>query len=191
MYKDKNDLALNGDEADFYEQVANLLAESRKYAKKQVDKTIVTTYFLIGHMIVEREQQGQKRARYGKKLLKGLSEYLTEHYGRGFSIENLQNIRKFYQVYVTSIQQTLSTNFGFNNETTLKQQTLSAKSGKQYSLSNLFEKEQTLSDQFKLNWSHYQILMRVKNDDARHFYEAEAANEQWSVRQLQRLRFRV
>ena len=183
MDKDKNDLVINGDETVFYEQVASLLTEARKYAKKQVDKTIVTTYFLIGSMIVEREQQGQKRAKYGTRLLKGLSEYLTKNYGKGFSVPNLMNIRQFFIVYSPNIKCYTLSSISDNSK---KQQTLSSKSGKGFSLSSLFEKGQTLSDQFKLNWSHYQILMRVKNDDARHFYEVEAANEQWSVRQLQR-----
>lgn len=64
---------------------------------------IVTAYYEIGHMIVKREQQGQMRAKYGSKLIKGLSKYLTEQYGRGFSAINLQSIRKFYQVYSPSI----------------------------------------------------------------------------------------
>jgi len=179
---------LNGDDAEFYKQVANLLIKARKYAKKQVDNTIVMTYFVVGQMIVEREQQGQKRAQYGAKLLKGLSTYLTEQYGRGFSVENLQNIRKFYQVYAPSIQQTLSTKSDKSEksyslisffETEQKQQTLTAKSAST-------EIGQMLSDQFNLGWSHYQILMRVKNDAARRFYEIEATSQQWSVRQLQR-----
>ena len=179
---------LNGDDAEFYKQVANLLIKARKYAKKQVDSTIVMTYFVVGQMIVEREQQGQKRAQYGAKLLKGLSTYLTEQYGRGFSVENLQNIRKFYQVYAPSIQQTLSTKSDKSEksyslisffETEQKQQTLTAKSAST-------EIGQMLSDQFNLGWSHYQILMRVKNDAARRFYEIEATSQQWSVRQLQR-----
>jgi predicted nuclease of restriction endonuclease-like (RecB) superfamily len=48
------------------------------------------------------------------------------------------------------------------------------------------EKKQTLSVLFKLGWSHYQILMRIENENERAFYEIEAANQQWTVRQLQR-----
>jgi len=162
----------SGDDASFYEQIAELLAVSRKYAKQQLDSTITVTYFEVGRMIVEREQQGEKRAKYGAKLLKGLSEHLTEKYGRGFSVENLQNIRKFYYAYAPSIQQTLSTKSDPNE----KQQTLSTK----------FQINQTLSALFNLSWSHYQILMRVKNENARRFYEIETVSQQWSVRQLQR-----
>jgi predicted nuclease of restriction endonuclease-like (RecB) superfamily len=149
MEDKKQPIELQGDDMKFYEQVSELLTEARSCAKRQLDSIIVTTYFEMGRMIVEREQQGQKRARYGSNLIKGLSEYLTEHYGKGFSVVNLQNIRKFYQVYASSIQQTASA-------------------------------------KFVLTWSHYQILMRVDNNVARHFYEIETANQQWSVRQLQR-----
>jgi len=121
------------------------------HAKRQLDSTIVVTYFEIGRMIVEREQMGQERAQYGQKLLKGLSEYLAKQYGKGFSVANLQSIRKFYQVYAQSVK-----------------------------------KQQTVSAIFSLGWSHYQILMRVENELARRFYEIEAENQQWSVRQLQR-----
>ena len=91
----KTTLALKGDETDFYMQVADLLAVARQYAKRQMDSAIVATYYEIGRMIVEREQRGQKRAQYGAKLIKGLSEYLTGQYGRGFSVVNLKNIRRF------------------------------------------------------------------------------------------------
>jgi len=104
----------NIDEIDFYKQVAELLAQARKYAKRELDNTIAITYFQVGRMIVEREQKGQKRAQYGTKLLKGLSEYLTERHGKGFSVVNLQNIRKFYLIYSIQKKQTLSVKFNLS-----------------------------------------------------------------------------
>jgi len=166
-------VASNGDETEFYKQVSDFLASARKHAKRQLDNTIVTAYYEVGRMIVEREQYGQKRAQYGAKLISGLSEYLTEQYGRGFSIANLKSIRKFYQVYLPS-----------------KGQTVSALLEKSNLPINVFdendEKGQTVSAKFKLSWSHYQILMRLENEAARRFYEIEAVKQQWSVRQLQR-----
>jgi len=160
----------------FYKQVADFLAEARRFAKRQLDRTMVTAYYEIGRMIVEREQQGQKRARYGSKLIKGLSEYLSEQYGKGFSVVNLQSIRKFYQVYSPSIQQSLTA----KSETPEKGKTLLS----------VFDanpqKEQSLSAKFNLTWTHYQILMRIEDESARSFYEIETVNQQWSVRQLQR-----
>jgi hypothetical protein len=158
--KNKSILPTQGDEVEFYKQVADLLAAARGFAKQQLDSVIVTTYYEVGRLIVEREQQGQKRAQYGTKLIKGLSEYLTEQYGRGFSIVNLQSMRKFYQIYTPSIQQSLT-----------------AKSQAGKSMVRVFdagiEAQQPLGAKFKLSWTQYQILMRIKLVDARHFYEIE------------------
>ena len=181
-------MSSNGDDTDFYKQVADLLAAARRHVKRQLDSTIVTVYYEVGRMIVEREQRGKKRAQYGAKLIKGLSEYLTAQYGKGFSVPNLRNIRQFYLVYAPSIKRyTLSSVL----EDGQKQQPPTAKSDnleKHYSLISVFDKNQkrqTLSSQFGLGWSHYQILMRIENGAARNFYEIEAVNQQWSVRQFE------
>jgi predicted nuclease of restriction endonuclease-like (RecB) superfamily len=183
MGENKQILTLRGDDMDFYKRVSDLLAAARKHAKKQMDSTIVTAYYEAGRMIVEREQQGQKRARYGIKLIKGLSEYLTGQYGRGFSVVNLKNMRKFYLVYEPTIRQTL---FGESE----KGQSLTAQFDKDNSSISVFDaasqKGQSVTAQFRLDWTHYQVLIRVENEAARRFYEIESANQQWSVRQLQR-----
>jgi len=172
---DENKLTMiqNGDDLDFYKKVGDLVATARRYAKKQMDNTVTVTNYLVGMMIVEREQKGQKRAKYGVKLIKGLSGYLTEQYGGGYSVTNLKYMRTFYLVYAPS-----------------KGQMLSDLSDKCESLASIFElgteKSQTLSDQFRLDWSHYQILMRVDDQAARQFYEIEAENQQWTYKQLQR-----
>jgi len=58
------------------------------------------TYFLIGKRIVEEEQNGNKRAEYGKNLIKILSKKLTKEFGKGFSETNLEQMRKFFKVYL-------------------------------------------------------------------------------------------
>jgi predicted nuclease of restriction endonuclease-like (RecB) superfamily len=76
---------------------------------------MVVTYYEIGRRIVEKEQQGAKRAQYGKRILSGLSEYLTKTLGKGYSVENLTLIRRFYTVYSKSENsQTLFTKFNPN-----------------------------------------------------------------------------
>lgn len=152
MDKQKMISALQGDEAEFYKQVADLLSAARSLAKRQLDSVIVTTYYEIGRMIVEREQQGQKRAKYGTKLIKGLSEYLTEQYGRGFSVVNLKSMRKFYEIYMPSIQ---------------KSPTAKSESGDLMAgiLDVDAQKGQSLTAQFKLSWTHYQVLMRIENEE--------------------------
>ncbi len=60
---------------------------------------MVYAYYEIGKSIIEEEQNGKERAEYGKYILSDLSRYLTEKFGKGFSVENLKLMRKFYTVY--------------------------------------------------------------------------------------------
>ncbi len=91
---------------DFYNKIAELLKNARKEVVQTVNKTMVYTYFEIGRRIVEEEQKGKARAEYGKQILKGLSGKLTKEFGRGFSVDNLENMRRFYLTY--SISETVS-----------------------------------------------------------------------------------
>lgn len=49
-----------------------------------------------------------------------------------------------------------------------------------------YQKVQTVSAEFKLSYSHYLTLMRVANIEERNFYEIEAINNSWSLRELKR-----
>lgn len=92
-----------------FQQVVELLQNARLQVLRTVNQTMTITYFEIGRMIIEEEQNGKDRAEYGKQILKGLSQQLTNEFGKGFSVENLDRMRKFYQTY--SISSTLSTIF--------------------------------------------------------------------------------
>ena len=81
---------------NFFDNVAAIIEQARAYVGRMADLTMCVTYFEIGRMIVEREQDGKTRAEYGCGLLKELSAYLTSRLGRGFSITNLKNAKKFY-----------------------------------------------------------------------------------------------
>ncbi len=153
------------------------------------------TYFEIGRMIVEEEQNGKERAEYGKQILKGLSQQLTNEFGKGFSLSSLEQIRKFYLIYSNStmllrilniqIPQTLSTELDSQ-----KTQSLSTelKVQKTQSVTTEFKKldNQTLISFFKLTWSHYTFLMRIDDEKERSFYEIESEKHNWSVRELKR-----
>jgi len=94
---------------DFLQSVADVLERARKNAKAAIDLSMVYAYFETGRLIVEEEQSGLQRAAYGKYLIPELSNYLTERMGRGYSVTNLKQMRKFYQVYAEDqIGQTLS-----------------------------------------------------------------------------------
>ncbi len=92
-----------------YIKISDILNEARNSVAKTVNATMTYTYFEIGKMIVEDEFNGQKRADYGKKILKNLSEKLTENFGKGFSERNLLNMKNFYKTY--SISQKPSAKF--------------------------------------------------------------------------------
>ena len=120
-------------------------------------------YWAIGQRIVEKEQQGRERAAYGKEVLKRLSARLTEQYGKGWSEDNLENCRKLFLNYSIT-------------------EPVVRKSNQEIITEPVVRKSHT----FLLPWSHYLILMREKNPQARKFYEIEAYNQQWNKRQLQR-----
>lgn len=148
----------------FFSQVVDLIQQSKQQVVRTINQTMVYTYFEIGRMIVEDEQNGKERAAYGKQTLKALSNKLIQEFGKGFSVENLQNMKRFYQVY--SISQTLSTNLNTDKNTIL--------------IPN------SMTRTFKLGWSNYCLLMRIDDSKERDFYEIEASKNNWSVRQLQR-----
>ncbi len=138
---------LNLDKDDFYSKISDLLKSAKKAVVQSVNKTIVLTYYEIGRLIVEEEQQGKSKAVYGQNLISELSIKLTTEFGKGFSTTNLKQMRTFYLTYSNG---------------------------------------QTLSDHFRLGWSHYLLLMRIDNLEERKFYELETIENNWSLRELQR-----
>lgn len=154
-----------------FHHVAELLQNARQQVLRTVNSTMTITYFEIGKIIVEEEQNGKDRAEYGKQLLKNLSKQLTKEFGKGFSIRNLEQIRQFYIIYSKS--ESLTRILGIKNT-----QTVSAE----------FKKldYQTLYSFFKLTFSHYIFLMRIDDEKERRFYKIESEKHNWSVRELKR-----
>ena len=94
---------------NLYSKIAELLQSARQTVVRAVNQTMVYTYYEIGRMIVEDEQQGKERAEYGKQVLKELSKNLTRNFGKGFSVENLDRMRFFYKTYMPAISSTTLT----------------------------------------------------------------------------------
>lgn len=160
------------------QDISALLDDARKNVVVAVNHTMVLTYFEIGRMIVEEEQNGENRAQYGKAVLKDLSLHLTAKFGKGFSDTNLRQMRNFYVLYSEQIQQTLSAESqNIISSTLLTNSEVDSPSN---------EKSQTLSANFKLSWSHYLKLMRINDIRERKFYEIESFKNNWSLRELQR-----
>ena len=90
---------VNNKETSLYSRIAEILEQSRNFVASTVNTAMVKTYFEIGRIIVEDEQNGKTRAEYGKEVLKNLSDRLTSQYGKGFSVTNLKQMRDFFLVY--------------------------------------------------------------------------------------------
>ncbi|NBO24494.1 MAG: DUF1016 domain-containing protein [Chlamydiae bacterium] len=84
---------------DLFQTIKTLLHNARTQVVRAVNTTMVQTYFEIGRLIVEHEQKGNIKAEYGAETLKGLSDQLLHEFGKGFSIDNLGHMRKFYLTY--------------------------------------------------------------------------------------------
>lgn len=134
-------------ESSFYNEIKELLQNAKNRVYSTINTTMTQTYWQIGKRIVEEEQEGEGRAKYGKALLKNLSVELTQEFGKGYSVDNLENMRKFYIA---------------------------------------FSKSETASRKFKLSWSHYIFLSRVSNSNERDFYEIEAVENSWTLREMRR-----
>lgn len=98
---------------EMIEQIKQVMGQARTNVAKAVNNELITTYWNIGRIIVEHEQENNERATYGKQTLKELSKVLTEEFGKGFSVSNLQFMRRFYQTY--QIQQTLSVKLSWSH----------------------------------------------------------------------------
>jgi predicted nuclease of restriction endonuclease-like (RecB) superfamily len=169
--KQKGPAPLSGYE-DLLADVARVIEEARRAAACSVNAIMTATYWLVGRRIVEQEQGGRARADYGEALLERLSADLTARFGRGFSADNLETMRLFFQTYPqpqiseTPSRKSLATR---SSETASRESELTEVAGR-----------------FRLSWSHYVLLVRTRSPHAREFYEAEALRGGWTVRQLRR-----
>ncbi|WP_423130566.1 PDDEXK nuclease domain-containing protein [Gaoshiqia sp. Z1-71] len=83
----------------FYSKILELLKTARKTVLQSVNTTMVETYFEVGRLIVEEEQHGEEKAKYGQNLINDLSKKLSDEFGKGFSSTNLKQMRSFYLTY--------------------------------------------------------------------------------------------
>ena len=163
-------------EEQLFDAISRLIDESRRQVAKTVNTAMVYTYYGVGQYIVEFEQGGKVRAAYGKEVLKRLSARLTEKYGKGWSEDNFENCRKLFLNYSITDPVVRKVNQETISEPAVR------KSDQEINSEPVARNIHT----FLLPWTHYLILMREKNPQARRFYEIEAYNQQWSKRQLQR-----
>lgn len=161
-------------------EVRDLIHSARRGVASVVDTLQVMTNFEIGRRIVEHEQKGAKRAAYGAEVLKELSTRLEAEFGRGFSLVNLSNMRRFFLLWQERAQ--------ILQSTTEKLSLTSSQSRSTPGRSAIVQAatEKSGSSPFCLSWTHYVELLGIKDPDERSFYEIESANSGWNVRELKR-----
>ena len=159
-----------------FEKIASVIEEARRRASTAINLSEVYAKFNVGRYIVEDEQGGNYKAGYGKQVLKQLSEKLGERFGEGWSVDTLERCRKFYMLYSP---------LAISASPLRKLDSVSDVAEIRNSVAEI----QTASAEphkFVLSWSHYLILMRIKDANVRSFYEIECAKQNWSIRWLQR-----
>ena len=82
-----------------FRSIKEIIHQSRAKVFRMANSTLLITYWQIGQLIVENEQNGKDRAEYGKFVLKNLSKKLTLEFGKGFDESNLRNMRQFFQTF--------------------------------------------------------------------------------------------
>jgi hypothetical protein len=190
--KDTSTPVATRDYSELLGGVSALLESARRASARAVNAFMTATYWEVGRRIVEFEQGGAKRAGYGEQLLKRLASDLTARLGRGFSVQNIENMRLFYGACGTQeISQTLSRKSVLSltaASSTKKSQTLSGISRKPRGSSQAIPFDLAdVARAFPLPWSHYVLLVRrSRSPEAFAFYQTEALRGGWSVRQLQR-----
>lgn len=184
-----------------FEQLVGLCGETHAAlhakAARVVHAGLAARNWLFGWYIVEYQQNGEDRAAYGSGTLKTLAAVLRQRVGKGFSVDSLEQMRRFYLAYPALA------------EPWMKSETLSRISAPPPLSGTPSRKSAPLSlpghgtpegtsvgplraispdwlGRFTLGWSHYVELLTIDSAEERSFYEIEAAANQWSVRELQR-----
>lgn len=161
-------------------EVRHLIASARRAAATTVNTLQVLTNFEIGRRIVEHEQKGERRAGYGDELIKILSIRLTSEFGKGFSKANLEYMRRFYLEWRHRDPRIAQKPSGRFIEVRSIAQKASGQLGPAQGGQSKFV------NPFALTWSHYVLLLTIRDSDERSFYEIEATREGWSIPELKR-----
>jgi predicted nuclease of restriction endonuclease-like (RecB) superfamily len=141
-----------------YSSIKKIIEDARNNVYRAVNRAMVDAYWQIGKILVNEEQQGNQRAEYGKQQILEISRKLTSEFGKGFSAQNLWNMRQFYQKF-SSMRRELKVEKGIEILSALRRE---------------------------LSWTHYKVLLRVEKPEACVWYMNEAADQNWAARALER-----
>lgn len=182
--------------SSLFTRVAAILDEARGNVVRAVNTQMVLAYWLIGREIVQEIQGGEKRAAYGRQVLRELSRRLGERYGRGFSVTNLKYFRAFFQTYSNRLPEIRHIECDESRALPIRHIGCGEfESGKIQHigcgvLADLTEAVEQVDAArgFSpvLGWSHYRALLQVEHRVERLFYEIEADKAGWDVETLER-----
>ncbi|MDE2803867.1 MAG: DUF1016 N-terminal domain-containing protein [Gemmatimonadota bacterium] len=175
--------------------------ETGRSAARAIDRSLVVRNWLFGWYIVEYEQSGADRTEYGRGTLKKLSAALQARIGRGFSVDVLDQMRRFYRSYDHMIADYSASDDFARSPRAFGDRSIPetpSRISRDQSISDTRSRISSglspgtvpslaqLAGWSPLGWSHYVTLLSVADPNARRFYEIEAAENGWSVRELKR-----
>jgi len=188
--KDLKPAEKNGAEADFDKLIDNVYQTHcllQQTAQKAVDHLLVIKNWITGFYIVEYEQKGADRAKYGEQLIEEMSRKLRNKGLKGYSPMSLRNFRAFYRAY-PQIQQSVIVELQNSEIKQRKHLPISEMQIQQSVTVELQEKHPIPNELLlsRLSYTHFVELLRAKDPLERLFYEVEAIKNNWSVRELAR-----
>ncbi len=113
MEKLKEEITEQELEEKMYNEIKELIENSRRRVLRFANTELVNLYWRIGENIVNNLQKGEKRAKYGEHILENVSIRLSNQFGRGYSLRNIRNMRNFYLLF--SIRQIESAELGWSH----------------------------------------------------------------------------
>jgi predicted nuclease of restriction endonuclease-like (RecB) superfamily len=156
--------------------VIQIVHQSRQFAYSAINFSVVMAYWKIGQRIVEEEQRGSNRARYGQELLAKLAKRLTKSLGKGYTENNLRYMRQFYLAF--PIRHALRGESSSSGKSAIRHAVRGESPDWSLEARKIIRPE--------LTWTHYRLLLKVENIEARHYYMNECASQNWSTRTLER-----
>jgi len=168
---------------NFYGDIKQILDKARSTAFRTVNFLMVEAYWNIGRLIVEEEYKGKKRADYGASLIKELSAKLTKDFGKGFTETNIRYFRLFFLAF--PIHHALSDESKKQKNSNIHAMSGDLPASIRHAVSDKFVDLQNFLRP-ELSWTHYRHLLKVEKEEARLFYMNEAAENNWSTRELER-----
>ena len=168
-----------------YGRVREILAAARTGIARTVNTTQVMANWLIGREIVEEEQRGRRRAGYGTALLGELAERLRIDFGAGYGVDNLELFRRFYLEYPQLLAEAATETI---SDAPRRKSATHAATATALLVAPIVSADAWQPGRLNpgLSWTHYRRLLRVDREEARAFYEAEAARNAWAARELDR-----